>query len=342
MNNLYNECDLFIVKLFMKFFQKILLLFIIVWGLFIWVLDTYASSNFWDGETYFIVTAYYSPLPNQKKYLKGNYAADIRLNGKGIAWASGTGVFPGMLAAPKSYEFWTDIFLEWVWIGTVEDRGGAIVNAGKRGYEYDRIDIWMWYGDEWLERALKWGKRKIKGKVLSWNYDANIAFDNSPVTQYENLYVTPESKRENVKKLQELFSQLNLYSDKIDGSYFRVKDELINYQLDAGIISSKSDDGAWYFGPKTIASLKSKYGWGMLIVDESINLLSQYSLTRRESIQVETIKKKIDKYLDKKYKGSELKKQRYKRKLKTKIEKYIASTKSFKKKSQLVYLKNII
>jgi hypothetical protein len=31
-------------------------------------------------EGYFVVTAYYSPLPDQKYYLKGNYKDEIRLN----------------------------------------------------------------------------------------------------------------------------------------------------------------------------------------------------------------------------------------------------------------------
>lgn len=31
----------------------------------------------------FVVTAYYSPIPNQEKYLRGSYEADIRLNGNG-------------------------------------------------------------------------------------------------------------------------------------------------------------------------------------------------------------------------------------------------------------------
>lgn len=34
-------------------------------------------------ERTFVVTAYYSPLPNQEKYLRGSYEADIRLNGNG-------------------------------------------------------------------------------------------------------------------------------------------------------------------------------------------------------------------------------------------------------------------
>lgn len=31
----------------------------------------------------FVVTAYYSPLPDQARYLRGSYEADIRLNGNG-------------------------------------------------------------------------------------------------------------------------------------------------------------------------------------------------------------------------------------------------------------------
>lgn len=53
----------------------------------------------------FVVTAYYSPLPNQSRYLRGSYEADIRLNGNGTHGASGKPVYVGMLAAPKHYEF---------------------------------------------------------------------------------------------------------------------------------------------------------------------------------------------------------------------------------------------
>ena len=47
-------------------------------------LATHASEQ---GQFY-IITAYYSPLPDQEFYLKGSYEADIRLNGQGIAGAS--------------------------------------------------------------------------------------------------------------------------------------------------------------------------------------------------------------------------------------------------------------
>lgn len=79
--------------------------------------------------TKFIITAYYSPLPGQSFYLKGNYAAEVRLNGNGTHGASGSPVFTGMIAAPKSYDFGTQIFFDGLGLGTVSDRGGAIVDA---------------------------------------------------------------------------------------------------------------------------------------------------------------------------------------------------------------------
>jgi hypothetical protein len=39
-------------------------------------LKTFAS----DDAGYFIVTAYYSPLPNQKYYYTGDYESEIKLN----------------------------------------------------------------------------------------------------------------------------------------------------------------------------------------------------------------------------------------------------------------------
>lgn len=52
------------------------------------------ATSYADEEKYFIVTAYYSPLPNQIFYGAGNYEAEIRLNGNGISGAGGKDVFP--------------------------------------------------------------------------------------------------------------------------------------------------------------------------------------------------------------------------------------------------------
>lgn len=72
----------------------------------------FADSQSDYEEKYLIATAYYSPLPGQSYYLRGSYEADVRLNGNGTHGASGREVFPGMLAAPKTYEFGTKIYIE--------------------------------------------------------------------------------------------------------------------------------------------------------------------------------------------------------------------------------------
>ncbi|MBN2306974.1 peptidoglycan-binding protein [Candidatus Peregrinibacteria bacterium] len=108
-----------------------------------------------------LVTAYYSPLPDQTYYIRGSYEADIRLNGRGTNGADGTEVYTGMLAAPKTYPFGTRIKIPGLGVGEVHDRGGAIYAAR----DYDRVDVWMGRGEEGLARALNWGARFVEGEV---------------------------------------------------------------------------------------------------------------------------------------------------------------------------------
>lgn len=110
----------------------------------------------------FVVTAYYSPLPGQSAYFRGDYEEEIEFNGKGIAGADGTPVYAGMLAGPPTYDFGTVVDLPGLGVGTVHDRGGRIVEWGD---DLHRIDIWMGSGEEGLARALAWGARRIKGTV---------------------------------------------------------------------------------------------------------------------------------------------------------------------------------
>lgn len=113
----------------------------------------------------FTITAYYSPLPCQEYYVTGSYEGDKRLNGNGTNGADGTPVYPGMIAAPKTYAFGTKLHIPGVGNVAVHDRGGAIVPAGSQSQAYDRLDIWMGYGDKGLKRALNWGKRTVDAVV---------------------------------------------------------------------------------------------------------------------------------------------------------------------------------
>ncbi len=123
----------------------------------------------------FVVTAYYSPKPNQCCYFRGNYEAEIAFNGGGVRSADGTRVYAGMLAAPPNYPFGTMIELPGLGVGTVHDRGGRIIEWSKGVH---RIDVWMGEGEEGLARALAWGTRSVKGVV----YPAGIRSTSERIT----------------------------------------------------------------------------------------------------------------------------------------------------------------
>ncbi|MDA9129336.1 peptidoglycan-binding protein [Candidatus Gracilibacteria bacterium] len=234
-----------------------------------------------NDQNYFIVTAYYSPLPDQEYYSMGSYAAEVRLNGQGIAGASGRNVFSGMLAAPAKYPFGTKIQLEGLGVGSVEDRGGAIVPAGERGYNFDRIDVWMGYGDEGLRRAMYWGKRKVAGNIVARNTQPTINYYNSPapywassmfqkqvvtkpVVQLPGIFEASLESGNNeilVGKLQSLLGELGYLTDEFtQGKYDDATLEAVyNFQVDSEILYSKEIPGAGRYGPKTRIALKRAY-----------------------------------------------------------------------------------
>lgn len=123
----------------------------------------------------FVVTAYYSPLPDQCCYFRGNYDEEIAFNGRGIAGADGTPVYPGMIAGPDTYAFGTVIDLPGIGVGTIHDRGGRIIEWGE---DLHRIDIWMGYGEPGLARAMAWGVRTVKGTVYP------LSTPNKPVEKF--------------------------------------------------------------------------------------------------------------------------------------------------------------
>lgn len=110
----------------------------------------------------FVITAYYSPLPDQCCYVKGGEEADKELNGEGLAGSDGTAVYPGMIAAPASYPFGTRVSLPGIGVVTVHDRGGAITELASGA---DRLDLWVGYGEEGLARALAFGVQHVRGTV---------------------------------------------------------------------------------------------------------------------------------------------------------------------------------
>ena len=255
--SIFCTIDIYFLNIYMsKFLKSIFFMIITILWLSNFLQNTVSAAN----ETYFIVTAYYSPLPNQKRYTTWTYTWDVRLNWKWHTTASWKWVYTWILAAPSKYPFWTKIYFEWFWIWVIEDRWWAIVKAWKRWFEHDRIDIWMGYWDEWLQRALNWGTRIIKWKVVSRNSNVNLKFSANILKDIENIKVNPENHNiSDVKKLQENFKKLWIYNWVIDWKYSSIKITLIDFQINNRIIKSTNSSDAWWFWPKTYTTLLKKY-----------------------------------------------------------------------------------
>lgn len=211
----------------------------------------------------FVVSAYYSPLPNQESYVRGTYAGDLRLNGDGTHGADGTAVYVGMLAAPKTYDFGTKISIPGLGVGTVHDRGGAILPYK----DFDRIDVWMGYGDAGRRRALQWGMRSVTGEIVPSTVADAMNFEvSSPAlgAQYsvESAHYEPQAsgkgslwkgaKGESVENLQKFLREEGFFNGADTGYYGdRTEDAVFAFQKAHGIVSLRSSSGAGVFGPKT-------------------------------------------------------------------------------------------
>ena len=212
----------------------------------------------------FIITAYYSPLLGQEHYVTGSYESDIYLNGNGTNGADGTPVYPGMIAAPKTYDFGTKMYIPGVGITSVHDRGGAIKPAGELGNSYDRLDIWMGAGDEGLRRALGWGKRTVEVMVYGQNpaVAENVYFEQYLTVEnfFTQTFLTPlafpndlyyGNEGEDVRKMQEYLVTWG-YLSEAKGFYGSdTAQALFDFQLDYNIVSDPEELGAGHFGPQT-------------------------------------------------------------------------------------------
>jgi len=250
------------------------ILFIIL--LHIFYINNVAAGN---NEVRFIVTAYYSPLPNQKQYSysvytkrQRTYEEEKRLQWEWIRWASWKKVFPWMLAAPKNYKFWTKIYLEWLGVWEVADRWWAIVNKWVRWHSYDRIDVWMWYWDDWLRRASYWWKREVKWNFLNNKSIIDLDYTKIPLVNFKyknkvkkifnkeiDVFSKKLTKNNEYKRLQEIFKELWLYNWLIDWDNTKIIDIIYDFQLSEWIVKSIYSAWAWNYWPKTRKALKNKY-----------------------------------------------------------------------------------
>lgn len=277
---------------------RIKLILLIMLSLFIWFMPNNQINAEWQ---YFIITAYYSPLPWQSKYHTGNYYSEIKLNWKWTHGASGKAVFEWMLAWPKSYEFGTKISFEWLWIWEIADRWWAIVRAWWR-HKYDRIDIWMWYWYAWLIRAERWWIQTVYWEFVDNSSQVSIQFNTlnkwynkdsiikiKNIKKEKNVFnmkFKPKDKNIKIRELQVVLNRLN-YKVEVTWIYDKnTTKSIIQFQKDNNIIKNISDYGTWYFWPKTWKILEEKY--------------LEYKETVAEDYEKEVISKKDKTTLNKK------------------------------------------
>jgi len=234
----------------------------------------------------FKVTAYYSPLSDQSFFYKGDYVAEARLNGKWIAWASGKPVFNWMIAAPSTYDFGSKIYLPGWGRWEVEDRWGAIVQAGERQQPYDRLDMRVWKWELWLIRWLTFGV-----KTIEWWYcpstteklvyedgsDAAVWFDLSSVPVYKNFFLMTlfiqqlEEWRNDVRvrELQKQLIALWYMQAWQETSFFgpETKKAVCTFQVDQKILV-KDSERCWLFGEQTRYALRRTLQKKWLLPDD--------------------------------------------------------------------------
>ncbi len=218
---------------------------------------SFASTDFEPYEASFVISAYYSPLPNQRVYFRGSFEADKRLNGNGTNGADGTQVYPGMLAAPKSYPFGMKIEIPGLGVGAIHDRGGAIVKAGERAIAtHDRLDVWMGRGEEGLARALQWGVRTVHAKVYPASHSIAESFTLPTMSPVFVADLQIGDSGDVVLRLQEELKTYGYFRSSVDGFFNEATQRaLLGYQLARKIVASADSAGAGMLGPQTRESL---------------------------------------------------------------------------------------
>lgn len=79
---------------------------------------------------------------------------------------------------------------------------------------------------------------------------------------YESIFNTTVYTGYNIRDIQEvqmIFTDLREYKGPISGNYTDIEKDIIDYQIVNGLISSRTDYGAGWFGPKTRQQVKNDY-----------------------------------------------------------------------------------
>lgn len=161
----------------------------------------------------YLVTAYYSPAPNQPYFLTGSYASEIRLNGKGLYTASTEPVSKYkymFVAADPCFAFGTKVDLDQLGTYYVLDRGGAIKDK--------RIDLWFGFGEQARRAAKLFGRQYIWVDINSSRV-VNASANFRKIKHYFSE-LHPELVDYKARNSEYGFSVFDNYSRYLDYVYF--------------------------------------------------------------------------------------------------------------------------
>ena len=95
---------------------------------------------------------------------------------------------------------------------------------------------------------------------------------------------------DDVKQVQRIYNKLWYYDGRISWDFEDVEDAIIDYQLASWVLSSKTDDGAGWFGPKTRTQTQKDYDAYVSSGGQSVLTVStQVKTSAKEKQEIQTV-----------------------------------------------------
>ena len=143
----------------------------------------------------------------------------------------------------------------------------------------------------------------LKSINVSGSYNSSNSSSNSSSSSTTNNSIFSKTvyigySKTDIKAVQRIYKDLGVYKGSINGKYEDLEDDVIKYQLDTGVIKSKSEYGAGWFGPKTRSQTKSDYnkylanGWKTNNNDDDKNDNNSEKVYITNNVKTEKISKK--------------------------------------------------
>lgn len=98
------------------------------------------------------ITAYYKPLPGQRKFFTGSYRRDLRMNGTGETFSGDEAMVGHVAADLDMFPLGTILRIPGYGLAVVKDKGSLIRD--------NRLDVFMGEGDHGLKKSIEWGRKK--------------------------------------------------------------------------------------------------------------------------------------------------------------------------------------